>query len=83
MAVGEVRAECADRVRARADVVVDDVEHDAETFPVRRVDKTRKAAWAAVGGMGRRRIDAVVAPTALARERGNRHQLDRGHAKLA
>ena len=52
VAVGEVRPERGDRLGAGADVVVDDVEDDAEALRVRRVDEPREAVRAAVGGCG-------------------------------
>ncbi len=81
--VGEVRAEGADRLGAGADVVVDDVEQDAEAGRVGGVDEAREPVRAAVGGVRRVGVDAVVAPAALAGEGGDGHQLDRGHAQLA
>ena len=41
--VGEVRAERADRLAAGTEVVVDDVENDAEPVAVRGVDEAREA----------------------------------------
>ena len=84
VALGEVRAEGLERLRARrADVVVDDVEDHAE--PGARARRRRAARARA----GRRRpsarradVDAVVAPAAVAGELGDRHQLDRGDAQL-
>ena len=81
--VGEVRPERAQRLVAGADVVVDDVEDDAEALAVRGVDEPRQTRRAAVGRVRRERVEAVVAPAALAREGRDGHQLDRGHAELA
>ena len=50
---GEVRAERAQRLVPGADVVVDDVEDDAEPFVVRRVDEPRQPLRAAVGNVRR------------------------------
>jgi hypothetical protein len=58
-------------------VVVDDVEDHAEAGRVRRVDEAREPGRAAVGGMHGVRVEAVVAPAALAREGRDRHELDR------
>ena len=80
--VGEVRAERGDRLRAGADVVVDDVEDHAEPLAVRCVDEMRKALGGAVCGMRREGVEAVVAPVAVAGKRGDGHQLDRRDAEL-
>ena len=80
--VGEVRAEGAQRFVARADVVVDDVEHNAKTLVVRCVDEACKPLRPAVGLVRRRRVQPVVAPAARAGKRRDRHHLDRGHAEL-
>jgi hypothetical protein len=64
-------------------VVVDDVEHDAEAFAVGGVDQARETLRAAVQLVRGERVEAVVAPAALPRERRDGHQLDRGDAELA
>ena len=81
--VGEVRAERAQPLVPGADVVVDDVEHDAESLAVRGVDEPRQARRAAVGRVRGEGIEPVVAPAAVAREGRDRHQLDRSHTELA
>ena len=81
--VGEVRPERAQRLVAGADVVVDDVEDHAEPLAVRGVDELRETLRPAVRAVRREGVEPVVAPPALAREGGDRHQLDRGHAELA
>ena len=43
-AVGEIRAEGAQRLLSRPEVVVDDVEHDPEALPMGRVDEPRKSS---------------------------------------
>ena len=78
VAVGEVRPECTDRLGAGADVVVDDIEQDAEPFAVCRIDQPGEPLRAAVGEMRRRGVDAVVPPAPVARKRGDRHQFDGG-----
>ena len=50
---------------------------------MRGVDEPREPVRAAVGRVRRAGVDAVVAPAALAGERRDRHQLDRGDAELA
>jgi hypothetical protein len=47
------------------------------------VNEAGEPVRAPVGSMRCRDEDAVVAPAPFARERGDRHQLDRGHPELA
>ena len=63
-------------------MVVDDVLDDREAVGVRGRDELGVALGAAVARLGRRQVDAVVAPTAGAGELGDRHQLDRGDPEL-
>ena len=79
--VGEVRSEAAVRAALRAEVVVDDVEHDAEPGGMGGVDEAGKPVRSAVGLLHGRREHAVVAPVADAWEGVDRHQLDRRHAE--
>ena len=83
VAVGEVRAEGADRLRAGADVVVDDVEDHAQPGAVRSVDEAREPLGTTVSGVRRVGIHPVVAPAAFAGERRDGHQLDRRDAELS
>jgi hypothetical protein len=62
-------------------VVVDDVEDHGQPARVRGVDEALQRGGAAVGVMRRGDVDAVVAPAALARSLGHRHQLDRVDAE--
>jgi hypothetical protein len=82
VAVGEVRTERAQSLGAWPDVVVDDVEHDAETGVVRRVDEPRERLGPAVRDVRGKRVQPVVAPAAVARERRNGHHLDGRDAEL-
>jgi hypothetical protein len=79
--VGEVRPEGGDRLRAGADVVVDDVEEHAEALPVRGRDEARQTVRAAVDGVRRVGVDAVVAPVAVPGEGRHGHELDRSDAE--
>ena len=81
--VREVRPERAQRLVARADVVVDDVEQHRETLRVRGVDEARETFGTAVRAVRCVRVEPVIAPAALARERRDRHQLDRRDAERA
>ena len=78
--VGRVPAQV---VAVRPQMVVDDVQDDAEAAGVRGVHQATQRLRAAVDAAGREEIDAVVAPVALARELGHRHQLQRRHAQRA
>ena len=82
-AVCEVRPERAQRLVPRAEVVVDDVEHDGEALTMGGVDEARQPLRTAVGGVRREGVEPVVAPAAVAREGRHRHQLDCGDAELA
>ena len=83
VAVGDVGAEGGDRLRARAEVVVDDVEDHGEADAVRGVDEAGEAVRAAVGGVDGGEVEAVVAPAPVAGEGGDRHQLDRRARRVA
>ena len=83
VAVGEVRAEGGQRLVARPDVVVDDVEVDSQALGMSSVHEAREGLRAAVGRVHGVRVEAVVSPAALAREGRDRHHLDRGDAELA
>ncbi len=76
VAIGEVRPEVAEPVAARSEVVVDDVEHDAEASGVAGVDEPGQAVRSAVGLVHGPESDAVVAPAVAAGEGRDRHQLD-------
>ena len=82
VAIGEVRTELAEVVALRAEVVVDDVQEDAEAVGMGGVDQPAQAAGAAVGRLRCVEMDAVVPPVARAGELGHRHDLDRGDAEV-
>ena len=63
-------------------MVVDDVQDDRDPVPVCGLDEALQSGGPAVGVMGGRDVDAVVAPTALARSLGDGHQLDGRHPEL-
>src|SRR5581483_467083 len=81
VAVGEVRAEFAQVVPGRAEVVVDDVEDRGPARSVAGVDQTLEPVRAAVSVARRVQVDAVVTPAAGAGELGDRHDLDRVDAE--
>jgi len=74
--------ELAQIVALRAEVVVDDVQEDAEAVGVGGVDQPAQAAGTAVGRLRRVEMGAVVPPVARAGELGDRHDLDRGDAEV-
>lgn len=80
--LGEVGAEAAEVVPCGAEVVVDDIERDTEAAGVRGVDEALQRRRTSVGVVDGVEGDAVVAPAALARESGDRHQLDDVDAEL-
>src|SRR5262245_1752107 len=70
------------KVSFRTEVIVDDIEKDHQAARMRRVDECAQIVGPAIGAVGRIEQDAVVAPVVLAREIGNRHQLDRRQSGL-
>ena len=69
-------------VAVGAEVVVDDVEqHHQAAGACAASTKRLEVVGRAVGGVGRERQHAVVAPAALPGKVGQRHQLDRGDAE--
>jgi hypothetical protein len=63
-------------------VVVDDVEAHREAEAVRFIDETPQIFGRSVRRVRREERDAVVAPSALACERRDRHELDHRDAEL-
>ena len=66
----------------RAEVIIDDVEQHHDAGGVGRVDQRLEVVRAAIGVGGRVGQHAVVAPVAVTREGGDRHDLDRRHAEI-
>src|SRR6185437_8857594 len=77
IAVGEVWAVLAKIISFRAQMVVDDIKHDREALAMTRVDQQFESGGTAIRGVRRVWIGAVVTPVARARNRRNRHKLDR------
>ena len=69
-------------VPVRPEMVVDDVEDDAESAHVCRIYEAAESLRPAVVARWRKQVDAVVAPISLAGELGDRHQLDRIDAEF-
>ena len=82
VAVGEVGAEGGDRLRARAEMVVDHVEDHGKAGAVRGIDEAGEAVRDRRRRDAAREVEAVVAPAAVPGEGGDRHQLDRRDAEL-
>ena len=68
VAVGEVRAELAEVVSFRAEVIVDNVEDDRQAVAMGGIDQTLERPRPAVAVMHGVGMHAVVAPVALGRE---------------
>jgi len=81
MPVGRVRTEEGEVIARGSEVVVHDVEDHAETARVRGVDEFLEPFRSSVRLVDRVQRDAVVAPSELAVERGDRHHLDRRDAE--
>ena len=72
------------QVRAlRPEVVVDDIEDDAQPETVRRVDELPQIVGMAVVLRRRVQVDAVVSPVPASGKRRDRQQLDRGRTERA
>ena len=77
VAIGEIRGrEIAKIVSCRPEMVVDDVEDDADAERVRAIHETPQIVGPAVQPRRRKQIDAVVAPPESALELGDGHHLD-------
>jgi len=74
--VREVGAELTEVVPVGAQVVVNDVETHGEALRVRSIDKPLQGGRSAVRIVHGIQGDAVVAPTAIAGERRDRHEFD-------
>src|SRR5690348_18474755 len=76
MSIDEIRSEISEEVAHRAGMVVDDIENYAETGRVTAVDQPLETGWTPVGVMRSEEIHTVIPPPAIARELGDRHELD-------
>ena len=65
-------------ISLRPEVVVNDIQNDRESALMTRIDQRAKIVRRAVGMRGREEHHAVVAPVALARPIGHRHNFQRG-----
>ena len=78
----ELRRIAAEIIPFRPEVVVDDVEKHHQAALVRGVDQRLEIFRPAIGAVRREEQHAVVAPVPAAGKIGDRHQLDRGEARL-
>ena len=81
-AAGEVRAELGQVVALRPEVVVDAVHQHRQPHPVGGIDQPAEGCRPAVGVLHGERVDAVVAPAAIAGELAHGQQLDRVDAQF-
>ena len=68
IAIGEVGSKIGEIIAFGTQMVVDDIERDAEIFVVTGVDQPLQSEGAAVGILHRKRENAVVSPISLARK---------------
>ena len=78
----EIWAEFGGVVSNRAEVVIDDVEDDADAFAVARVHKALEAVWATIGLVRCKEGNAIVSPAAMAGKLRDRHHVDVGDAEI-
>src|SRR5690606_3706010 len=71
-----------EEIAVGAEMVVHDIEIDADTERVRAVDQLLEFVGCAIAGVRCEWQHTVVSPIALARKIGDRHQLDGGDAQL-
>ena len=82
MPVGEcLGCECVHIGTLGPEVVVDHVEQHHQSARMGGVDEGLQIRRATIGGVRRIRTHTVVSPAPLARERRDRHQLDRGDSQ--
>src|SRR5262245_61255179 len=82
IAVGEVIfGELPQIVPVRPQVIVDDVENDAEADRMGAIDEASEIIGSAVEARRREQINAVVTPAEFPGEVGHRHDLDHGYSQ--
>ncbi len=81
--VGKVGSQSPEIIAFRAEVVVDHIDDNRQTFTMAGVHQPLEARDATVGMLYGVRINAVVTPVALAGELGDRHQLQGVHPQFA
>jgi len=63
-------------------MVVDHVESDGEAAGMSRVHQTTERRGTAVGILGSKKVDTIVAPVSRAGKLRDGHQFDRGDAEM-
>ena len=69
-------------VAVRSDVVIDNIQDDAETVLVSGVDHLAEVVGGAIAVKGREKVDAVVAPADIPGELGQRHAFENSDSQL-
>ena len=81
VAVGEIRSKFSQVITHRAEVVVDHVQQHGEPFAMAGIHEVLKIVRLSVGIENCVQIHAVIAPSTLAGEIRDRHQLHVGHTQ--
>ena len=82
VAVGKIRSKFCQVIAHRAEVVIDHVQQHGEPFAMARIHEVLKIVGLSVGIENRIQIHSVIAPSTLAGEIGDRHQLHVGHTQV-
>src|SRR6185437_4052763 len=81
--VSETGSKFGEVVAYRTEVVVDHVHDDCETVLMAGVHKLLQAGWTTVRRLRRIETGAVVSPVPVSGKLGDRHDFNRGNAKIA
>src|SRR5262245_12566467 len=81
IAVGEIGSEVGKVIHLRAEMIVDNIENDRQTFAMAGVDQALERSGPAVGVLDGEWKDAVVTPISGAGKLTDRHELERGDAE--
>ena len=81
IAICKVGAKVAKIIALRTQMIVNNIQNNAETKSVRRIDESLHPVGAAVRMMRRVEIDAVVSPSARLLRIRHRHQFDMGEPR--
>src|SRR6516225_4924943 len=83
MSIAEIGArELPEVISVWTEVVVDDVQNDAEPDAMRLVHQAPQVIRLTVDGAGRKQSDAVITPVEAAGKSVHRHQLDKSDSEL-
>ncbi len=82
IAIGEVvGAEAAQVISIGPEMVVDDIENDAEPQGVGSIDEASKGVRLSIAMIGRKQADPVIAPVEATGKIGHRHDFEAGDAE--